>query len=160
MELKLAIGTRSASETFHYEREQRILLFFLDVVDKPGNIFEQNPLFARGIDTIEPENIEAVPSAQFTGCHRQDSSSLTNFGLGLRPPTFAPLMGSGIFTQDGKQWRHSRELLRPQFMTNQLNNSLQIMGVLNNLILCIPEDEEVDLQPLFFRSLLKLPSSY
>lgn len=59
-------------------------------------------------------------------------------------------MGSGIFTQDGKQWRHSRELLRPQFMTNRLNNFIQIREAVNNLISCIPDDSEVDLQPLFF----------
>lgn len=60
-------------------------------------------------------------------------------------------MGSGIFFQDGKQWRHSRELLRPQFMSNRLNNFERIKDAANELISCIPENEEVDLQPLFFR---------
>ena len=60
-------------------------------------------------------------------------------------------MGSGIFTQDGKQWRHSRELLRPQFMSNRLNNFERIKDAVNQLISCIPENREVDLQPLFFR---------
>ena len=60
-------------------------------------------------------------------------------------------MGSGIFTQDGKQWRHSRELLRPQFMSNRLNNFERIKDAANQLISCVPENEEVDLQPLFFR---------
>lgn len=60
-------------------------------------------------------------------------------------------MGSGIFTQDGSQWRHSRDLLRPQFMSNRLNNFEQIKDSVNDIISCIPENEEVDLQPLFFR---------
>lgn len=60
-------------------------------------------------------------------------------------------MGSGIFTQDGKEWRHSRELLRPQFMSNRLNNFVQIREAVNHLISSIPEDDTVDLQPLFFR---------
>lgn len=60
-------------------------------------------------------------------------------------------MGSGIFTQDGKQWRHSRELLRPQFMRNRFNNFEHIRSAVDNLISCVPEDGAVDLQPLFFR---------
>lgn len=35
-------------------------------------------------------------------------------------------------------------------MTNRLNNFIQIRDAVDNLISCIPEDGEVDLQPLFF----------
>lgn len=76
---------------------------------------------------------------------------MKDFGLGLRRPIFYPLLGSGIFTQDGTQWRRSRELLRPQFMTNRLNNFEQIRDAVNSLISCVPNNELVDLQPLFFR---------
>jgi len=76
---------------------------------------------------------------------------ISDFGLGLRPPTFFPLLGSGIFTQDGPQWKHSRELLRPQFMSNRAENFEQIQQCVQNLISCIPPDGTVDLQPLFFR---------
>lgn len=47
-------------KAFHYESKKQILQFFLEVVAESGNSFEQNLLFARGIDTIDPENI----------CHR------------------------------------------------------------------------------------------
>ncbi|OJJ42352.1 hypothetical protein ASPZODRAFT_2122377 [Penicilliopsis zonata CBS 506.65] len=137
---KWPLGLDLLLKAFRQERKQRILQFFLDVVAESGHTFEQKLLFARGIDTIEPRNIEAILSTQFT-----------EFGLGLRPPTFEPLMGSGIFTQDGKQWRHSRELLRPQFMTNRFNNFEQVREAVDNLISCVPEDGVVDLQPLFFR---------
>lgn len=60
-------------------------------------------------------------------------------------------MGSGIFTQDGAQWRHSRQLLRSQFMSNRFNNLEQIKSTVASLIDFIPENEPVDLQPLFFR---------
>lgn len=60
-------------------------------------------------------------------------------------------MGSGIFTQDGARWRHSRELLRPQFMTNRFDNFEQIKDAVDNLIRHVPNDGSVDLQPLFFR---------
>ncbi|PYH57086.1 cytochrome P450 [Aspergillus niger CBS 101883] len=79
------------------------------------------------------------------------TNDTSDFGLGLRPPTFYPLMGSGIFTQDGRHWRHSRELLRPQFMTNRFTNFEHIRCAVDNLIFTIPDDKDVDLQPLFFR---------
>ena len=60
-------------------------------------------------------------------------------------------MGSGIFTQDGARWKHSRELLRPQFMSNRILNFEQIRDCVQNLIECIPQDGSIDLQPLFFR---------
>lgn len=63
----MPLGLDMLLKAFHYERKQQILQFFLDVVAESGNTFEQNLLFARGIDTIEPRNIEAVLSTQFAG---------------------------------------------------------------------------------------------
>lgn len=45
----------------------QILQFFVDVVDENGHTFEQLLLGARGIDTVDPRNVEAVLSANFTG---------------------------------------------------------------------------------------------
>ena len=73
------------------------------------------------------------------------------FGLGDRPQVFGPLLGDGIFTQDGESWKHSRELLRPLFLSNRVDNFLQIQEHVENLISCIPRGEVVDFQPLFFR---------
>lgn len=64
---------------------------------------------------------------------------------------FHPVLGSGIFTQDGAEWKHSRELLRPQFLTNRLRNFEQIKACVRDLIANIPKSGSVDLQPLFFR---------
>lgn len=41
--------------------------FFLSVIEESGYTFEQALLGARGIDTVDPENIEAVLSTQFSG---------------------------------------------------------------------------------------------
>lgn len=60
-------------------------------------------------------------------------------------------MGSGIFTQDGAEWKHSRDLLRPQFMSNRFQNFEQMKQSVQDLIQNIPDGEEIDLQPLFFR---------
>lgn len=127
-------------KAFRYAREERILSLFLDVVDDSGTTFEQSLLGARGIDTVDPENIEAILSKDFA-----------SYDLGLRKIHFFPLLGSGIFTQDGVDWKHSRELLRPQFMSNRFQNFEQIKECVHNLIANIPPSGVVDLQPLFFR---------
>ncbi|KAL3429273.1 cytochrome P450 [Aspergillus tetrazonus] len=139
------LGLDLLVKAFHYDRRQQILKFFLDVVDTSGTTFEQNLLFARGIDTIDPQNIQALLSTQFTSQLRT-RTAIANI---------LPLMGSGIFTQDGAQWRHSRELLHPQFMTNWFTNFEQIYNTVDNLISSIPDNSVVDLQPLFFHLTFK-----
>ncbi|RAK90360.1 n-alkane-inducible cytochrome P450 [Aspergillus costaricaensis CBS 115574] len=134
------LGLDLLVQAFRHDRRQQILQFFLDIVAESGTTFEQNLLFSRGVDTSDPQNIQALLSTQFA-----------DFGLGLRPPTFYPLLGSGIFTQDGAHWQHSRELLRPQFMKNRIANFKQICSAVDNLISGIPNENAVDLQPLFFR---------
>lgn len=42
-------------------------------------------------------------------------STFTDFGMGLRRDALFPLVGEGIFTQDGAPWKHSREMLRRPF---------------------------------------------
>ncbi|CAN9124789.1 unnamed protein product [Alternaria alternata] len=123
-----------------HARAQTILQFFLDVVESSGPTHEQQLLGARGINTVEPRNIEEVLSAQFE-----------DFSLGLRPKHFAPLMGSGIFTQDGAAWRHSRALLRPQFTSNRYQNFEEMKKSVESLTDQISPNSVVDLQPLFFR---------
>jgi hypothetical protein len=54
-------------KAFRHAKAQQILKFFVDLIDENGNTFEQKLLFNLGIDTIEPKNIEAVLSTQFTG---------------------------------------------------------------------------------------------
>ena len=73
------------------------------------------------------------------------------YGLGARRPTFAPLLGDGIFTQDAAPWKHSRDMLRPLFSLNRANIFTQVEEHTEHLVNCIPTDEFIDLQPLFFQ---------
>lgn len=137
---KYPLGLDYLFKAFKYSRQQQVLQFFLDVVAESGTTFEQNLLGSRAIDTIDPANIEAVLSTNF-----QD------YSLGLRAPTFAPVLGSGIFTQDGAAWKHSRQLLRPQFASNRERNFEQIKKCVEDLIAAVPSNGITDLQPLCFR---------
>ncbi|KAF2430664.1 cytochrome P450 [Tothia fuscella] len=124
----------------HYAKKQQLLHFFVTALEQCPRTWEQNVLGATSIGTIEPENVEAVLSKQFS-----------DFGLGLRSPSFYPLLGSGIFTQDGPEWKHSRDLLRPQFVQKRSENFEQLRTSVKDLIECLPQNGVMDLQPLFFR---------
>lgn len=70
---------------------------------------------------------------------------------------FAPLLGNGIFTQDGQLWAHSRALLKPAF--RQQDQALsQVASATEQLLRLIPSSKIVDLQPLFFRFTLETTS--
>jgi cytochrome P450 len=73
-----------------------------------------------------------------------------DFGFGSRAEVFAPLIGKGIFTQEGAAWRHSREGLRKQFVRARYQDLEQFREHVDNLIAQLPRSGVVDLQPLFF----------
>jgi cytochrome P450 len=73
-----------------------------------------------------------------------------DYGFGARRSVFSPLLGNGIFTQEGLAWKHSRELLRKQFIRTQYHNLDNFREHVDNLIERLPVKGDVDLQPLFF----------
>ncbi|QLI72644.1 uncharacterized protein G6M90_00g083950 [Metarhizium brunneum] len=137
---KWPLGLDLLLKAFTYARRGQILHYFLQVVEQSGTTFQQNLLGGRGVNTVDPANIEAILSTNFN-----------DYSLGLRAPNFQPVLGSGIFTQDGAAWRHSRQLLRPQFASNRVHNFEQVKKCVAHLIESIPGDGIVDLQPLFFK---------
>ena len=69
-----------------------------------------------------------------------------------RKHAFGPYMGQGIFTSDGLIWKHSRELLRPNFARTQMDNPATLEPHVSTLLEAIPRDGSTfDLQELFFR---------
>jgi len=81
--------------------------------------------------------------------------------MGPRRQITFPLFGDGIFTQEGTAWKHSRELLRPQFSYKQYQDLEVFREHVDNLIENIPTDGSVvDLQPLFFRFTLDTTTAF
>ena len=72
-----------------------------------------------------------------------------DYGFGARPKVFAPLLGNGIFTQEGPAWKHSRELLRKQFIRVQSQTLDHFREHVDNLLNRLPSSGVIDLQPLF-----------
>lgn len=100
-------------------------------------------ILGEGYIITDPVNIEAILSTRFE-----------DFGLGSRRAGLLPLLGEGIFTQDGSAWRHSRELLRRQFSRIR-ETELTSFGEHADILLRALELESqasgiVDMQPHFF----------
>lgn len=106
-----------------------------------GNTFQQTVLGTQLIATFEPENVKAVLATQFN-----------DFALATRSKVFGPFLGDGIFTLDGSGWSHSRAMLRPQFVREQIADIGMLGEHVDNLFEALPGDgTPVDIQDLFFR---------
>lgn len=96
--------------------------------------------------TSDPKNIQAMLATQFN-----------DFCLGdARIGNMSPSLGSGIFTQDGKPWEHSRALLRPNFVRDQVSDLDLEENHVQNLLKVMPTQSdgwtaETNIQQLFFR---------
>jgi Cytochrome P450 len=72
------------------------------------------------------------------------------------------MIGEGIFTEDGPLWKHSRELLRRQFVRIHKNDVEVFDGPVSGLLARLyaaQRDEVVDLQPYLFRFTLNTTTS-
>ncbi|UNI23965.1 hypothetical protein JDV02_009750 [Purpureocillium takamizusanense] len=113
-----------------------------------GTVIIRTPFFRNTIFTLDPQNIQAVLALKFK-----------DFGLGpTRTDNMKPLLGNGIFAANGKQWEHSRALLRPQFVRSQVSDlDLEedhvkaMMTVLDRSLGRDGWTDTVDLSKLFFR---------
>ena len=98
---------------------------------------------ATGYFTTDPENVEAILSTRFE-----------DYTLGARRLAGLPLLGEGIFTQDGPAWKRSRELIRRQFVRVQ-KQPLEVLTphvdeLLSGIAQAVSADGVVDLRPLMF----------
>ena len=124
-------------------KEHRLLHTTFERFKKIGqNTFGVNVIGQGAIITLEPENLKTIQALNFK-----------HWGLGhRRKSAFIPLLGEGIFTTDGAAWHRSREMLRPNFVRNQVADLRTFETHVDHLIQAIPLDRStVDLQELFFR---------
>ena len=120
-----------------------------DMIDATGRVCAtfKTPLFGQDIlFTSDPKNIQAMLATQF-----QD------FDLGpARRGNMIATLGDGIFVQDGKAWEHSRAMLRPNFVRDQVSDLDLEECHVQNLLRVMPVQSngwtaETDIQTLFFR---------
>ena len=138
------LGIDRISELWRANADDHLLEFLCSIAKEydheDGNSGCQYLLIGpRAFYVLHPQNVETLLLTNFK-----------DYGFGSRPAVFAPLLGNGIFTQEGEAWKHPRELLRKQFVHVQYQNLDHFREHVDNLISCLPTEEPVDLQPLFF----------
>ncbi|KAL9052323.1 MAG: hypothetical protein Q9162_005467 [Coniocarpon cinnabarinum] len=107
--------------------------------------------------TCDPKNIQAILATQFKDFSLPPS----------RKGSFDQLLGTGIFTSDGRAWEHSRALLRPNFAREQVSN-LELENRHNEILArAIPTaldakgwTSPVDMAKLFFRLTLDTSTEF
>ncbi|KAG8166766.1 hypothetical protein KVR01_002455 [Diaporthe batatas] len=140
---KWPLGIDRIKQLWETNADGHLLAFLCSIAkdyDGRNNLCQYLLFGPRAYHILHPANVATLLSTNFR-----------DYGFGCRPAVFAPLLGNGIFTQEGEAWRHSRELLRKQFMRakyQQLEGSFS--EHVGNLLDCIPASGVVDLQPLFF----------
>lgn len=127
---------------------------FLSFHRKMGWTFSNKILGAQSWGTVEPRNLEAIQSTNFE-----------DWGMGPRRPITFPMFGDGIFTQEGPAWKHSREMLRPQFQHSQYDDMTIFEEAVEDLFTALEGEIEkgggvVDLQPLFFKLTLDTTTAF
>jgi cytochrome P450 len=72
-----------------------------------------------------------------------------------------PYVGKGIFTTEGAEWKHSREMLRPSFERSQVADVSLLEKHVCRLLSLIPKDgTTIDLQPLFHHLTLDIATEF
>ncbi|KAF7176132.1 hypothetical protein CNMCM7691_001608 [Aspergillus felis] len=148
---KWPLGLDRIKELWTTNAEGHLLAFLCSVAEEyePGNSITQYFLFGpRAFHILRPENVEAMLSTNFK-----------DYGFGARAAIFAPLLGNGIFTQEGPAWRHSRGLLRKQYFRVQSRTLQYFHEHVDNTVARLPLDGVVDLQPLFFNLTLDIATA-
>ncbi|RAH42072.1 cytochrome P450 [Aspergillus brunneoviolaceus CBS 621.78] len=107
-----------------------------------GNTYRSLFLGQWVLNTIEPDNVRAIFSTNFT-----------DFDTGSRRHrAFAPLLGNSIFQIDGVQWRSRRSLLHKCFTQSRIGDLEFFEPHFQTLLAVIPvTGEAFDLAPLFHR---------
>ncbi|KKK23483.1 hypothetical protein P175DRAFT_0432646 [Aspergillus ochraceoroseus IBT 24754] len=107
---------------------------------KYGNTLVAQRLRTPVIITCEPQNVKTILSLKFK-----------DYSMGDRLDVFGPLLGHGIFTSDGEHWAQSRQMIRPNFVKEQVAHLEIFEDLMADLFALIPTDgTTVDLQDLFF----------
>lgn len=158
---KWFLGIDRIIQLWSSNKEGHLLEFLCSIAKdyEPRNNLFQFLLFGpKAFHVLHPKNVESILSTNFDGefshifqrIEADANHLITDYGFGIRKAIFGPLLGNGIFTQEGPAWKHSRELLRKQFIRAQYQNLDHFREHVDNLLAHLPSDGVVDLQPLFF----------
>lgn len=137
------IGIRFLLDARRLIKSNMLLVGWSRLFDMLGHTFQHRTFPNPGVTiaTDEPENVRAVLSTRF------DDWAIPQ----MRIRAFLPVLGAhSIFTTNGDAWRHSRAMLRPAFVRDQVADLRCLDRHVAKLIAQIPRDGRAfDLQAMF-----------
>ncbi|KAI0400446.1 cytochrome P450 alkane hydroxylase [Xylaria palmicola] len=143
-------GVDRLEQIFRAEAETRLMELFLFHFRQTGYTLKQVFLLTPAYGTVDPANLEAMFSTNFS-----------DWSFGPRRDITFPMFGDGIFTQEGDAWKHSREILRPQLAYREYEDLELFREPVEDLLQILPKTGGVvDLQPLFFRLTLDVTTAF
>lgn len=136
-------------ETITAIREHRWLDLINARHEAGGYTYQTTAIFGHFYHTSEPENIKAMLATKFE-----------DWALGNRMPAVGPLLGGGVFTNDGDHWKVSRSLVRPSFVRAEISDMSMLEKHVQQLFAHIPKDGSTfDLQEMFLKLACKFAQS-
>ncbi|KAJ3579480.1 hypothetical protein NPX13_g1088 [Xylaria arbuscula] len=144
------LGVDRLEQIFRAEAEDRLMELFLFHFRQTGYTLKQVFLMTPAYGTVDPANLEAMFSTNFS-----------DWSFGPRRDITFPMFGDGIFTQEGDAWKRSREMLRPQLVYRQYEDLHVFQQPVEDLLQVLSKcGGAVDLQPLFFRLTLDMTTAF
>ncbi|KAI0122376.1 cytochrome P450 monooxygenase [Daldinia grandis] len=145
------LGIDLLARTLVASDELCVMEFFLDNFRRFGNTFRQVIGWNESLMTVDSAVIETILL-----------SNAKDWGLGFRRTIFSPLLGDGIFVQEGDAWKHSRDILRPHFYHRNYESLDILRPHIDNLLQVITSatTDIVDLEPLFFHLALDITTEF
>lgn len=117
-----------------------------------GKTFEENSYWQKTITTMEPANIQYVGALAFKDFVRGDQFRQ---GAGSR------FLGRGILSENGVEWKQSRDLIKPIFFRGELADVSIIGKHVNRFLDLVPRDNSTfDAQPLIQKLFLDTSSEF
>lgn len=144
----LPLGLDRVEQIIRADNENRLMALFLSHFRLTGTTISHKFLWSRSLGTIEPRNLEALLKSQ---SH--------DWSLAHRA-AMKPLLGNGIFTLSGSEWKRARDFLRPHLHPRHYDSLTVFREPFRALMSRVPDSGVVDLQPLLFEFSLDVASEF
>lgn len=156
MQWSIPLGIPRLIKLLEYSFKQRLFSdwFLPEFRGKGVRTFRNQSLGSFQFLTVDPENLKAMLSTNFE-----------DYSIGSRYESFFPLLGRGLFTLDGPEWKHSRAIMKPQFSRQQISHTSTIEAHLQQLMRIIDENGEhgqkgVEIQDLMMKFTLDTATEF
>ncbi|RDW72926.1 hypothetical protein BP6252_06833 [Coleophoma cylindrospora] len=136
------LGFDTLFESYSRFQDKSYLQLSRQRFEETGYTYQFRQLGVTKINTVEPENVKTILSTKFQDFSVSDK----------RRNAFEPLIGHGIFTSDGPSWEHSRQIIRPAFARQELNDLTNLeehVKALLEQLFSAGNEKPVDLQRHF-----------